>query len=230
MLHRCLLLLLEKLKVLNLLPDALTDHNAGVRTAACNLSAGYFMNEIIVIPLVQLFPDPSTSVQVAALGAVSNIMVDFTTRKSIFVQCGGMKQLVQLAKSMEPAVRSNALRALKNFVFQADNRLKEGVFSELTASLLSSLISDPEPSVQEQALALVRNLFDGCINLIELVFAEDGLILGAIGRQLQCASKAEIGIQVRKRKENGIWDLNQVLKYSWQGYGCPSLSLTGLQF
>ncbi|GMI97438.1 hypothetical protein like AT1G51350 [Hibiscus trionum] len=194
------------LQVLNLVADALTDHNAGVRTAACvclksvtrsikNLSAGYFMNEIIVIPLVQLFLDPSTSVQVAALGAVSNIMVDFTTRKSIFVQCGGMKQLVQLAKSMESAVRSNALWALKNLVFQADNRLKEGVFSELTASLLSSLISDPEPSVQEQALALVRNLVDGCINLIELVFAEDGYILGAIGRQLQCASKAEIGIQ-----------------------------------
>ncbi|KAE8728368.1 F11M15.21 protein isoform 3 [Hibiscus syriacus] len=194
------------LKVLNLVADALTDCNAGVRTAACvclknvtrsikNLSAGYFMNEIIVIPLVQLFLDPSTSVQVAALGAVSNIVVDFRTRKSVFVQCGGMKQLVQLTKSMESAVRSNALWALKNFVFQADKRLKEGVFSELTASLLSSLICDPEPSVQEQALALVRNLVDGCINLIEFVFAEDGLILGAIGRQLQCASKAEIGIQ-----------------------------------
>ncbi|MBA0558174.1 hypothetical protein Golob_015203, partial [Gossypium lobatum] len=192
--------------VLNLVADALTDYNAGVRAAACiclksvtrsikNLSAGSFMIETIVIPLVQLFLDPSTSVQVAALGATSNIVVDFTTNKSIFVQCGGMKQLVQLAKSMESSVRSNALWALKNFVFQADNRLKEGVFSELTASLLSSLIRDPEPSVQEQALALVRNLVDGCINLIEFVFAEDGLILGAIGRQLQCASKAEIGIQ-----------------------------------
>ncbi|KAK8601907.1 hypothetical protein V6N13_058423 [Hibiscus sabdariffa] len=194
------------LQVLNLVADALTDYNSGVRTAACvclksvtrsikNLSAGYFMNEIIVIPLVQLFLDPSSSVQVAALGAVSNIVVDFTTRKSVFVQCGGMNQLVQLAKSMESSVRSNALWALKNFVFQADNRLKEGVFSELTASLLSNLICDPEPSVQEQALALVRNLVDGCINLIEFVFAEGGLILEAIGRQLQCSSKAEIGIQ-----------------------------------
>ncbi|XVF29600.1 hypothetical protein REPUB_Repub15cG0136000 [Reevesia pubescens] len=194
------------LQVLNLVTDALTDDSADVRTAACiclksvtrsikNLSAGYFMNEIIVIPLVQLFLDPSTSVQVAALGAISNIVVDFTTRKSIFVQCGGMKQLVQLAKSMESAVRSNALWALKNFIFLADNRLKEGVFSELTTSLLSSLICDPEPSVQEQALALVRNLVDGCINSIEFVFAEDGLILGSIGRQLQSASKAEIGIQ-----------------------------------
>ena len=50
--------------------------------------------------------------------------------------------------------------------------------------------------MQEQALALVRNLADGCINSIEFVFAEDGLILGAIGRQLQSASKAEIRIQV----------------------------------
>ncbi|XP_021279429.1 armadillo repeat-containing protein 8 isoform X2 [Herrania umbratica] len=159
-----------------------------------NLSAGYFMNEMVVVPLVQLFLDPSTSVQVAALGAISNVVVDFTTHKCIFVQCGGMKQLVQLATSMESAVRSNALWALKNFVFLADNRLKEGVFSELTASLLSSLIY-PEPSVQEQALALVRNLVDGCMNSVEFMFAEDGLILGAIGRQLQNASKAEIGIQ-----------------------------------
>ncbi|XP_022729521.1 armadillo repeat-containing protein 8-like isoform X1 [Durio zibethinus] len=194
------------LQVLNLVTDALTDNSADVRTAACiclksvtrsikNLSAGHFMNEIIVIPLVQLFLDPSTSVQVAALGAICNVVVDFTTRKSIFIQCGGIKQLVELAKSMESAVRSNALWALKNFVFLADNRLKEDVFSELTASMLSSLICDPEPCVQEQALALVRNLVDGYINSIEFVFAEDGLILGAIGRQLQSSSKAEIGIQ-----------------------------------
>ena len=57
-------------------------------------------------------------------------------------------------------------------------------------------IADPEPSVQEQALSLVRNLVDGCINSIEFVFAEDGLLLGAIGRQLQSALKVEIGIQV----------------------------------
>lgn len=56
--------------------------------------------------------------------------------------------------------------------------------------------ADPEPSVQEQALALVRNLVDGCINSVEFMFAEDGLILGAIGRQLQSTVKAEIGIQV----------------------------------
>ncbi|XP_022729522.1 armadillo repeat-containing protein 8-like isoform X2 [Durio zibethinus] len=166
------------LQVLNLVTDALTDNSADVRTAAC-----------ICLKSV------TRSIKVAALGAICNVVVDFTTRKSIFIQCGGIKQLVELAKSMESAVRSNALWALKNFVFLADNRLKEDVFSELTASMLSSLICDPEPCVQEQALALVRNLVDGYINSIEFVFAEDGLILGAIGRQLQSSSKAEIGIQ-----------------------------------
>ncbi|XWS52526.1 hypothetical protein CRYUN_Cryun11dG0078300 [Craigia yunnanensis] len=201
--------------VLDLVTDALTDDSSDVHAAGCiclksvtrsikNLSAGYFMKEIIVIPLVQVFLDPSASVQVAALGAISNIVVDFTTNKSIFVQCGGMKQLVQLAKSMESAVRSNALWALKNFVILADNRLKEGVFLELTASLISSLICDPEPSVQVQALALVRNLVNGFINSIEFVSAEDGLILGAIGRQLQSASKAEIRIGFKENNERNF--------------------------
>lgn len=56
--------------------------------------------------------------------------------------------------------------------------------------------ADPEPSVQEQALALVRNLVDGCIDCVEYAFAEDGIILDAVGRQLQKSSKIEIGIQV----------------------------------
>ncbi|GAV59756.1 Arm domain-containing protein [Cephalotus follicularis] len=194
------------LQVLNLVIDALNHDTADVRTAACiclrsvfrsikNLSAGRFMNETVVIPLIQLSQDSCTSVQVAALGAISNIVVDFTTRKTTFIQCGGVKQLVQLSTSMDSAVRSNALWALRNFIFLADDRCKEGVFSQLSASLLTRLICDPEPSVQEQALAFVRNLVDGCIDFIDYVFAEDGIILNAVGRQLQSALKAEIAIQ-----------------------------------
>ncbi|KAJ6409137.1 hypothetical protein OIU84_008769 [Salix udensis] len=193
------------LKVLNQVIDALTHDCADVRTSACiclrsvtrsikNLCAGYFMNEMLVIPVIRLLDDPSVSVQVAALGVISNIVVDFTTRKSTFIQCGGVKQLVQLTKSMHSTVRFNALWALKNMMFLADDRCKEGIFLELTGSLLASLISDPEPCVQEQALALVRNLVDGCIKSIEYVFAEDGTLLDAVGRQLHNVSD-EVGIQ-----------------------------------
>lgn len=186
--------------------EALSNEGERVRIAACiciksitrslkNLSAGYFTKETIVAPLVNLCLSPSANVQVAALGAISNIVVDFTSHNSTFIKCGGLKELVQLSKSMDGTIRSNALWALRNFIFVADNKLKDAIFSELTAPLLASLICDPEPSAQEQALAFVRNLVDGCLDSVEYAFIEDGLILKAIGRQLQSTSKAEIGIQ-----------------------------------
>ncbi|KAI5334455.1 hypothetical protein L3X38_024588 [Prunus dulcis] len=163
------------LQALNLVSDALTHDSSEVRTAACmclrcvsrsikNLCAGNFLNEMIAPPLVQLLDDPSTSVQVAAISVIGNIAVDFTMRRSLFVQCG-------------------------------DNVCKEGIFMEFTASSLASVICDPEPFVQEQALALIRNLVDGCIKSVELVFTEDGMILDAVRRQLQNASTDEIWIQ-----------------------------------
>ncbi|XP_014502530.1 armadillo repeat-containing protein 8 isoform X1 [Vigna radiata var. radiata] len=194
------------LQVLNMLVDALTYDDANVRTAACiclknvsrsikNSSAGYFTNERIITTLVRLLSDRSTSVQVAALGAISNLVIDFTPQKSKFIQCGGIKELVHLTKSMDSSLRLNAVWALRNMVFLADKMCKEKVFLELTVSSVASLICDPEPSVQEQALALVRNLVDGCIDCVEYAFAEDGIILDAVGRQLQKSSKIEIGIQ-----------------------------------
>lgn len=45
-------------------------------------------------------------------------------------------------------------------------------------------------------MALVRNLIDGCEDSIEYVFAEDGIVLNTIGRQLQNISTDEIGVQV----------------------------------
>ncbi|KAG4935298.1 hypothetical protein JHK85_050217 [Glycine max] len=174
------------LQVLNLVVDALTHEDASVRTAAC-----------ICLRSV------SRSIKVAALGAISNIVVDFMPHKSTFIQCGGIKELVQLTKSMDSSLRLNAVWALRNMVFLADKICKEGIFVELTASSMASLICDPEPSVQEQALALVRNFVDGCVYSVEHAFAEDGIILDAVGRQLQKSSKIEIGIQ-------GMYVLNNI--------------------
>lgn len=86
------------------------------------------------------FPIQSSVSQVAALSAVGNIVIDFSTRKSLFVECGGMKQLVQLTKSMDSTVRLNALWALRNSMFLAETTCKEGIFLELTASSLASLV------------------------------------------------------------------------------------------
>ncbi|GAB2277021.1 hypothetical protein Dimus_011729 [Dionaea muscipula] len=188
-----------------LVREALSHNSPEVRIAACicltNVSRsakssreGLFLNEIIMIPLVHLLND-SSSVQVAALTAISNIVVNFAAHKSIFIQNGGVKQIVHLSRSMDSTVRLNAVRTLKNLVFLADSKSKEGIFSQFTASSLSSLIYDSEPAIQEQALGFLRNLVDGCAESVDYAFTEDGIILHTLGRQLRSASRTEIYIQ-----------------------------------
>ncbi|CAI8606515.1 unnamed protein product [Vicia faba] len=86
------------------------------------------------------------SVQVAALGAITNIVVDFTPNKSTIIQCGGIKELVHLTKSMDSSLRLNDVWSLRNMIFLADKMCKEAIFMELTASSVATLICDPEPS------------------------------------------------------------------------------------
>lgn len=71
------------------------------------------------------------------------------------------------------------------------------MFDTLLTIYYLLMMPDPEASVQEQALALVRNLVDGSLNSIDYVFGEDGLLLHTIGRQLRNTAKAEVLIQVR---------------------------------
>ncbi|XP_019155555.1 PREDICTED: armadillo repeat-containing protein 8 [Ipomoea nil] len=197
---------LLSLEALKLVTDALSSKSPEVRVAACiclknvsrsvkNLSAGCFMKETVIVPLVELLFDDSDIVQVAALGAISNVVVDFAANKSMFMQCGGVKQLVQLSRSMDSTIRVKAVCALRNLIFLVNNRCKEEILLELTQPMLRCLICDSEASVQEQALALVRNLVDGPIDCIDYVFVEDALLLHAVGRQLQSALKTEVLIQ-----------------------------------
>ncbi|KAJ8543802.1 hypothetical protein K7X08_025420 [Anisodus acutangulus] len=204
-LERCRDRLLS-LEAMKFVTDALSQDSGEVRAAACiclknvsrsvkNLSAGLFMNESFVITLVRLLFDDLTFVQVSALDAISNIVVDFLAHKTMFMQCGGVKQLVQLSKSMDLTIRVKAVCALRNLTFLVNDKCKEEILSELTQLTLRSLICDPEACVQEQALALVRNLVDGPLDSIQHVFAEDALLLHAVGQQLQSASKVEVFIQ-----------------------------------
>ncbi|KAF3515698.1 hypothetical protein DY000_02059225 [Brassica cretica] len=210
---RCSFLSLE---MLDLLVNALGHKNADVRTAACICFRNAARSVKDVLPTIMLcflwfsycmiHPPLSRCKcqnqfecvyidQVAVLGALSNIVLDFSSPKSTFIEYGGIKQLIELSKSMDPNARCSALRALRNLMFLADNKRKELFYSEVKAQGFVSLISDPEPTVQEQALALLRNLVDGCINSIEFVFDEDGLILDTVGKQLRKSPQAHMAIQ-----------------------------------
>ncbi|XP_064982118.1 uncharacterized protein LOC135623269 isoform X2 [Musa acuminata AAA Group] len=175
-------------QVLNLIVDALKHDCMDVRVAACdcirnitrslkNLSAGCLSSEAFIVRLVQLSHDPSTSVQ------------------SVLIKCGGVSQLVQLSKSMDSALRSKSVLALRNLMFLADITDKEFILKELTLCTLASLIYDSECSIQEQALALTSDLVDGCSQSVKHVLAEDSIILDAVMRQLQNASSIGVCIQ-----------------------------------
>ncbi|KAJ7559874.1 hypothetical protein O6H91_04G104500 [Diphasiastrum complanatum] len=184
---------------------ALESSIAGVRIAACtciksisrsvkNLRTS-LTEERLLRSLFKLLDDPSPFVQVSALGAASNIVLDFTPDKAAFFNCGGVSQFIQLAQSKDSVIRQNAIWALRNLLYLADMMVKDRVMRELTLSILVDLISDSNERVQEQALAFVRNLVYGSVECVQLIFAEDGAILHAIERQLCVASCPEICIQ-----------------------------------
>lgn len=77
----------------------------------------------------------------AALDAICNVAVNLTTKKSVLLQCGGVSTLSQLARSMHSEVRLKSVRALRNLMFLLDRKDKDFIFTELTASTLTTLIS-----------------------------------------------------------------------------------------
>lgn len=85
-------------------------------------------------------PDGSFTLQAAALKAMCNVVVDFKDKKTIFIQSGCVKQLVQLSKSMDPVLRINAVWALRNLMFHADRAGREHILCELTEAVLAGLI------------------------------------------------------------------------------------------
>lgn len=108
-------------------------------------------------------------------------MVDFTTSKSTFLQCGGLKLLVQLSKSMDPILRLNALWGLRNLMFLADNTCKEGIFLELTAPSLSSLICGND-----------QTLFVTIVQILAIVMGYKPLLIAFTLQTLSLLSKSKL--------------------------------------
>ncbi|KAJ1255584.1 hypothetical protein BS78_05G225100 [Paspalum vaginatum] len=197
---------LMSVEVSTLILEALKHDWADIRVAACSclknisrspkvLSGGRLSCDTVIAPLVQLLCDSSTSVQVAALGAICNIAVNLTPWKTVLLHSGAVSQLVHLSKSMDPTLRLKSVWALRNIMFLLSPKDKDFVVKELTLSTLSSLICDSEHFVQEQTLALVHNLVDGYLESANYVIGEDGMVIDAISRQLNNASAPGVCIQ-----------------------------------
>lgn len=136
------------------------------------------------------------SMQIASLGAASNIGVAFTPRKSFFIEFGGRYKLIALSKSMNIEVTVNVVRGLRNLMSHVDYKGKDASVPDLTTLLIKHLINDVEPSVQEQASATLCILVDASVRTIDFAFAEDWVIMNAVIRQLLNSGTIAAQIQV----------------------------------
>lgn len=72
--------------------------------------------------------------------------------------------------------------------------------------------TDSEHFVQEQTLALVRNLVDGYVDSANFVIGEDGIIMNAIARQLNNASAPGVFVQVSFLQKHSLF-IYLILKF-----------------
>ncbi|KAL2137963.1 hypothetical protein VTI28DRAFT_7753 [Corynascus sepedonium] len=101
-------------------------------------------------PLNKLLRHPDAEVQIAASGAVINIVTSHNDVVASLIELGLYKTLCEHAHSLNPGLRLNALWALKHLALNLDNTAKKACLEELEPGWLVQLISDD--TSEEEAL------------------------------------------------------------------------------
>ncbi|KAI7892329.1 armadillo-type protein [Mucor mucedo] len=151
--------------------SGLTSRQPNVRLAACQCakslsrSVSHLRTSLvdagIAPPLIKLLQDDSLVIQAAACGALCNLVLDFSPMKKCVIEAGAISRFVEYSQSDDTNLQLNGLWALKNQLFRADLQAKKAVMDVLTYDALIELLHEPNPTIQEQALEIVRNLVYG---------------------------------------------------------------------
>ncbi|KAK9469994.1 armadillo-type protein [Dipodascopsis tothii] len=118
--------------------------------------------------------DEDLQVKTAAMGAVCNLVLDFSPMRDHVIYLGVLPLIVAGAHSPYPPLRLNAVWALKHMAYGDDIATRMRVMDALTFPTLVRLCADPEVQVQEQALDFIRNLTCRSEQLIDMLLAELG--------------------------------------------------------
>jgi hypothetical protein len=99
------------------------------------------------------------SSQVAAAGAVCNLLLGFSTVRQPLLKAGVLQALSPLTTSMLPELRLYAAWAFKNASHEADAEVQQQLLGELSwEGFRALLVGDDDVRVQEQAVGLLQNL------------------------------------------------------------------------
>ncbi|KAI9247987.1 armadillo-type protein [Phascolomyces articulosus] len=158
-------------KVLPHVVTALQSKYPHVRLAACQCAKSLsrsvsnlrtsLVDAGVAGPLLKLLQDDSIVVQAAACGALCNLTLDFSPMKKSVIDAGAIDRFVEYSRSSDPKLQLNGVWALNSLLYKADLAAKKAVMKSLTYDALIELLHEPNPSIQEQALEIVRNLVCG---------------------------------------------------------------------
>lgn len=175
-------------KIIPQIISSLNSSNYAIRAAACNCTKSLsrsikqlrtsLFDCTIATPLLKLLDDQSLEVRVSASATLCNLVLDFSPMKQAIMDNGIIVKLVDLTQdSNDFKIRLNCIWALKNLLYMAEPSLKEQVMKELGYQRLIELIKDTDPSISEQALAVLRNLaFKDNDHLISELHFHDQLV------------------------------------------------------
>ncbi|KAL6789948.1 ARM repeat-containing protein [Trichoderma sp. SZMC 28012] len=96
----------------------------------------------VAMPVFKFLKHPDIDVQIAATAAICNLVLEASPVRELLAENGVMKILCEHAHSDNPALRLNALWALKHFVIAVSPDLKRSCLEQLEPEWLVQLIYD----------------------------------------------------------------------------------------
>ncbi|KAM5342952.1 hypothetical protein ACJ41O_013918 [Fusarium nematophilum] len=107
----------------------------------------------VALPIFQFMKHPDANIQVAATATICNLVVEVSPVRELLAEKGVMKVLCEHAHSENPALRLNALWALKHFIDAVGPDLKKACLAELETGWLEQLICE---DTEDSALQMAR--------------------------------------------------------------------------
>ncbi|KAH8714370.1 armadillo repeat protein [Ilyonectria robusta] len=96
----------------------------------------------VALPVFRFMKHPDVNIQIAATATIINLVVEVSPVRELLTENGVMKVLCEHAHSDNPALRLNALWALKHFVDAVGPELKKACLEKLGTEYLVQLICD----------------------------------------------------------------------------------------
>lgn len=167
----------------------LKQKSVGVRCSACHCLRSLSRDAAVIrtnitdsgagIAVYNIFKkeDEDIRVTAAALATVCNLVNEFSPLRTVMLEDGLMRRLMQLFAMDNQEIRVNVLWTIKNLLSKSTSGMKNMAMTHLGWPHLAELTNDPDPEIQEQAFTILRNLTadEAGVNMVFGAMGDEGL-------------------------------------------------------